>query len=431
MSLFRGQMRQHLDGHKGLTERKDIVVLQPDEFVWIPLYASHSKEFDLLVKEGDQVYVGTKLAVCDKGLVVNIYSSVSGTVQGIEERLYNADVKVNHLKIAVDGNNTVKSDIPVFNAENATQEELVEFMKNAGIVGCGGASFPTYVKYNGVKDIDQVLINGVECEPYITADYKMIEKDLDSMIYGIQIMMKAANTKKATIAIKEKHAELINQVKARIASVEGIELAAVPDVYPMGWERTLIQEVVKKDYDRLTAEIGVIVNNATTAIKLAEAIQSQMPIVRKCLTFSGEALKNPVNVDVPVGMEVSEIIEKLGGYNCEEVRIIRGGPMMGSTAENDSIVIDRATNAITVLKHVEFDAIACLRCGSCTEHCPADLQPVRIANAVAAGNIDAMKKLNALSCIECGLCTYVCPSRIAVTENVRKAKRQLMALPKE
>ena len=192
------------------------------------------------------------------------------------------------------------------------------------------------------------------------------------------------------------------------------------------WDR----EVLHKEYNALPAEAGAIVGNASTAIAIAHAFEDGDAIYEKCLTVSGEGVKKPTNVKVCVGMPVSEIIEACGGYTSENVRLIAGGPMMGKTIVNDMFVVDRAMNAITVLPDKPVDAIACLRCGRCSDHCPSGLQPVRISQALKANDVDEMAKRGASSCIECGLCTYICPSKIDVTENVRKAKR-IVAMKKK
>ena len=235
-------------------------------------------------------------------------------------------------------------------------------------------------------------------------------------------MKKMANAPKVMICIKSSHPDLIDVVKKASAGTD-VEVREVPDVYPMGWERVLVREVLKKEYNVLPAEAGAIVNNATTAIQLARMMEFGEAISMKCLTVSGEEVAHPVNVLTPVGTPVKEIMEAVGGYKDDSVRFISGGPMMGKTIPNDMFVVDRAMNALTVLPHKKDDAIACLRCGRCSDHCPSGLQPVRIAAAVKAGDVVEMEKRGAMSCIECGLCSYVCPSHIDVTENVRKAKR--------
>ena len=299
-------------------------------------------------------------------------------------------------------------------------------MMNAGIIGLGGAGFPTYVKYKFAKDITKLIINAVECEPFITADYKMVQAHKEEFVTGIAAMKKMAMAPEVVIAIKKTHPDLIKFVEDAIKGIEGCSVKAVPDVYPMGWERVLVREIMHKEYDRLPSEVGAIVNNATTAIAFGEALLYGKPIVTKTLTVSGNAVKEPMNVSVPVGVPASEVIAACGGYTCEEVKLIAGGPMMGKTIVNDMFVVDRNMNAITVLENKPFDSIACLRCGKCSDHCPAGLQPVRIAQANKTNDKATVEKLCAMDCIECGLCTYICPSRLDVTENVRRAKRQLM-----
>ena len=269
------------------------------------------------------------------------------------------------------------------------------------------------MKYRGVSGIEKLIINAVECEPFITADYKMVQANVEEMLLGVRTMKRMANAKEALIAIKKSHPDLIDLVEKACAGKD-----------------VLVRELMHKEYEKLPSEVGAVVNNATTAIAFARALTKGEPIVDKVVTVSGTAVREPVNVHVAVGTPVHEIIEACGGYTCDEVKLIAGGPMMGKTIVNDQWVIDRATNAITVLESRPFDSIACLRCGRCSDHCPAGLQPVRIAQAVKLKDSEAMKKRGAMDCIECGLCTYVCPSRIDVTENVRKAKRTLAAAKK-
>lgn len=430
MSLFYGPMRQHIDGHKELTEHEEIVQVKAGKQVFIPLFANHSQNFELLVNEGDRVLVGTKLAVCNEKMVVPIYSSVSGTFTGIAKRMHASLKPVNHMVIENDEQYETCTSFEPMDYEKASREELVEFMMNAGIVGLGGAGFPAYIKYKFAKDVQKLIINAVECEPFITADYKMIENNTAALLTGVKAMKKMAGAPEAVIAIKKSHPELIEKVKAEAANVEGVEVVAVPDVYPMGWERTLVREIMKKEYDRLPSEVGAVVNNATTAIAFANALTKGQAIVNKVVTVSGNGVSKPCNVCVPVGVPASEVIAACGGYTSGEVKLIAGGPMMGKTIVNDMFVIDRPSNALTVLENKPFQSVACLRCGKCSDHCPAGLQPVRIAQAVNTNNKKAFEKLCVMDCIECGLCTYICPSRLDVTENVRKAKRQMMMAKK-
>ena len=430
MSLFKGPMRQHIPGHKELSDHVDIMEVKAGSKVYIPLICGPSVNLEILVKEGDHVSIGTKGAQCNERNVVPIFASVSGTVAGTQKLMHSSLKPVEHLVIENDGlYERIRSFEPL-DYQHADRTALIDFMMNAGIIGLGGAGFPAYIKYKFAKDVKKLIINAVECEPFITADYKMIQAHREEFVTGVAAMKKMAMAPEAVIAIKKTHPDLIQFVEEAIKGMEGFSVAAVPDVYPMGWERVLVREIMHAEYEKLPGEVGAIVNNATTAIAFGEALLTGTPIVSKTLTVSGNAVKNPVNVQVPVGVPASEVIAACGGYTCEDVTLIAGGPMMGKTIVNDKFVIDRNMNALTILENKPFDSIACLRCGKCSDHCPAGLQPVRIAQAVKTNDKKAMEKLCAMDCIECGLCTYICPSRLDVTENVRRAKRQLMLAKK-
>ena len=423
MSLFLGPMSHHIPGRKELTDSKDVMPILPKKEAYIPLAAGANTDFEIFVKEGDAVKIGTKLAQTRSGFFVPIYSSVSGIYKGLQKRMSTSLKPVEHMVIELSEKPDRTKALEPLDYHTATREECVEQVKQAGIVGLGGAGFPTYVKYQKTEGIDCVIVNAVECEPYITADYKVVMNDVSHFVMGCEILKKLAGVEHVYIAIKKSHPDLISMVQDALRDKAGIEVRAVPDVYPMGWERVLVREILHKEYDRLPGEAGAIINNATTAIAIALAFEKGEAIYQKYVTVSGEGIKNPRNILCPVGTPVKELIEACGGYTSESVRLIAGGPMMGKTIVNDQFVVDRATNAIMVLVHHEDDNIECLRCGRCSDHCPAGLQPVRISMAVKAGDAKEMEKRGAMSCIECGLCSYVCPSHIDVTENVRKAKR--------
>jgi electron transport complex protein RnfC len=425
MSIWIGAMQKHLEGHKGLTDHNDIVRVDAGKFVYIPLMSMFSTNIEVLVKEGDSVKVGTMIAKRNDHMTVPFFSSVSGKVVGKQTIMHAVLKPLEHLVIENDGLYEKEQPFSPIDFEKATREELVDFMMNAGIVGCGGAGFPTYMKYKNPQNISILIINAVECEPYITADYREISNNIDDLVLGVKAMLKLSTAKEAWIAIKSPKKELIAKVRAALVGVSGIVVKEVPDVYPMGWERTLVYQLLKKRYDRLPSEIGCIVNNATTAIAFAKAIRTGMPIVEKTLTISGNGIKNPANVNVPVGVKTAEIVAKLGGYVSEDVLLIAGGPMMGKTIPNDQFVVTPYGNAVTILKTEKIDSVACLRCGRCNDTCPAGLLPVRINNAEQAADLDTIVKLRADQCIECGLCTYVCPSKLDVAEGVRRAKRIL------
>lgn len=423
MSLFLGPMHHFIPGHKDLTDKKEILHVSPSKEVYIPLAAGANTDLEVLVQEGDKVEIGTKLAITRSGFFVPIYSSVSGFYRGLKKRMSASLKPIDHMVIELsDSQNKIQALKPL-DYRSASHEECVEQIKQAGIVGLGGAGFPAYIKYQKTEGMECVIINAVECEPYITADYAHTMQNVSRLLLGCEILKKMANVSNVYIAIKKTHPDWIQAVQSHLESKDGISVRSVPDVYPMGWERVLVREILHKEYDRLPGEAGAIISNASTAMAVADAFEDGDAIYQKTVTVSGDGIKEPHNIVCPVGTPVAELISACQGYTSDSVRLIAGGPMMGKTIVNDQFVVDRATNAITVLKHVEDDEIACLRCGRCSDHCPSGLQPVRISMAVKMGNAEEMEKRGALSCIECGLCTYVCPSHIDVTENVRKAKR--------
>ncbi|MBR3128832.1 MAG: RnfABCDGE type electron transport complex subunit C [Solobacterium sp.] len=428
MSFLTGPMHHHLDGHKDLTNHKEILRLEEPDVIWIPLN-NGAAPCTPLVNVGDEVKVGTKIAERNDHFYLPLFSPVSGTVTGIEKKMNSAMKMVDHMRIENDHKKTVEKPFEPFDYEKATREELLDFVKNAGMLGLGGAGFPTYVKYLKPEGIKSFIINGVECEPYLTTDYRSMMDNLELLKTGTLAMFKLSKAERGCVAVKEDKVDLIAELKKTFEGTP-IEIRTVPDIYPAGWERTLVWLLEQKRYDRLPAEVGCIINNASTAIALADALLNGMPVTHKLVTVSGDGVADPHNVYVPVGTTAHDIVQACGGYTSEDCMIIAGGPMMGSAIPNDTFVIGPANNGLTVLKHEPLDVVKCLRCGKCTEMCPSGLEPVRINNAEKVKDIDTLKKLDTLSCIECGLCSYICPSKIDVTEGIRRAKRY-MALVKK
>ena len=427
MSLFTGPMHRHLDGHKDLTLTVEVNTSIDPEYVYIPL--SNGK-CEPCVKVGDEVKVGTKVAERNDHFRLPFFSSVSGKVTAIEKRMTSGLTPADHLVIQNDHKYEKVRPFEPLDYEAASWQELHAFCQDSGMLGLGGAGFPTYVKYANPENVDLLIINAVECEPYITADYKLMSENIDLLVTGVKALFKMSCAKECKVAIKVTKKDFIPVLEKAFANAQGISVFPVPDVYPMGWERTLVYEITKKRYDKLPAEAGCIVSNATTAISFANALVNGMPIVEKMVTVAGDGVKKNCNVSVRVGTSAKEIVAALGGYACDNVLLIAGGPMMGKTITTDEFVIGTYNNALTILKNKDLEPLKCLRCGKCSDHCPAGLQPVRINNAKAAHDLDTVAALDAMSCIECGMCTYVCPSKINVTEGIREAKR-LLALKKK
>lgn len=425
MPFLLGPLRKHIPGLKELTDHNEILTIDSPAEVSVPLMAMNSQDLEVYVNEGDRVLVNQKIAARNDHFVIPLFSPVSGVVKGFKDEFHSwGGKKVKHIVIENDGQYEPSAPTPL-DYQSATKDEIVDHIKDMGIVGCGGAGFPTYLKYKPMTQTPHLIINAVECEPYLTQDYRNILTYLDELVTGVLILRKAGNAEKTHVAIKEDKEEAIAQLKEAFASYSDIEVVGVPNVYPMGWERTLVYELIKKRYDRLPSEVGAVVNNATTAIMVARAFVKGTPINEKMVTVSGDGVKNPHNVLARLGTPIGSIIEACGGYNAEDVHVIHGGPMMGKTMLSDQVVVNPTSNSLTVLVENKVDAIACLRCAACVDHCPAGIMPVKIQDAEKAKNLDLIAKLDVNSCIECGMCTYVCPSKIDVTENMRRAKNAL------
>lgn len=420
MSFLLSNMCRHIDGRKELTEGKPIVTIADDKIseICIPLQIGANVGTPL-VKEGDRVLKGQLIAEATARFYVPFFSSVSGTVKGTKKMMGAQLRPIDYLVIENDFKNEESATLKI-DYEKATKEELVDFMKKMGLLGQGGAGFPAYIKY-GAKDVD-LVINLAECEPYITTDVMCVEEELDMFKFGVEMAMKAAAAKSAHIGIKKTHKELIEKLEAAFKGTN-IYVHAMRDVYPMGFERTLIKEMMHRTYDILPSECGCVVSNAQSLLSFGKTLKTGMPITERVITVSGEGVNNPMNIKCPVGTSVKALLETAGGVKLDECLLLMGGPMMGSSVTKDEICISRINGAVTVLPLPTEKAIGCLRCGKCVETCPMGLQPCLIAKAGKAKDQDALKALETKRCVECGACAYVCPSKINVTDNIRMAKR--------
>ena len=340
---------------------------------------------------------------------VPIISSVSGTV---------VDIKDGYIKIKNDLLEKTEKEIINRDVSKIKKEEFLDIIEKAGIIGMGGAGFPTHMKYKTDKNIELLIVNAVECEPYITADYSIMNEKCNELLEGINNIIRINKINNAILAIKKTNVEVIKKFKEIIDKYPKIELRIVRDIYPMGWERTLIKEVTKKEYDILPIELGIVVNNISTIFAINNALKHDIPLVERIITITGENVKNPGNVMVKIGTSVNEILKFMGGILDDSV-LISGGPMMGVEI-NKTEYIKPQMNCILVLpKPKEENIINCLRCGKCVSACPANLAPVLIKEC---SNKEELIKLQVNKCISCGLCSYICPSRIDLRNIVNEKK---------
>lgn len=428
MNLFSTNRMKHINGHKHPSQDVEVRVLEASRVpvVYFPLVNPKGQPIKVLVNPGDHVQVGDQIALRED-MYVPVFSSVSGVVLENVNKFHPLTGRtVPHLAISNDGKYDFGKGLKTLTLD-ASREEIVTAIKEAGIVGLGGAGFPTFIKYNNVKGIDTLLINGVECEPFLTTDFVVMKEEAITLIKGVQLLMKASEAPNAIIAIKKGKVLVKEAILEALQGVENIKLQEIPDAYPMGWERTLIWKVLGREYDMLPSECHVVVNNAQTTIAIAKALLEGRPVTNRVMTVSGDLVKNPSNIIVPVGTPCEDI---LGAFDIDEskpLHLLAGGPMTSNAITNSDFVTLPQMGGFTLLTPVNYDEVACLRCGACTANCPASLQPVEIKLAVEGKNVARIEKLNAMKCIECGLCSYVCPSKIEVTEFVKKAKTILRA----
>ena len=340
---------------------------------------------------------------------VPIISSVSGTV---------VDIKDGYIKIKNDLLEKTEKEIINRDVSKIKKEEFLDIIEKAGIIGMGGAGFPTHMKYKTDKNIELLIVNAVECEPYITADYSIMNEKCNELLEGINNIIRINKINNAILAIKKTNVEVIKKFKEIIDKYPKIELRIVRDIYPMGWERTLIKEVTKKEYNILPIELGIVVNNISTIFAINNALKHDIPLVERIITITGENVKNPGNVMVKIGTSVNEILKFMGGILDDSV-LISGGPMMGVEINKTDYIKSQMDCILVLPKPKEENIINCLRCGKCVSACPANLAPVLIKEC---SNKEELIKLQVNKCISCGLCSYICPSRIDLRNIVNEKK---------
>ena len=420
-STFGQKYIPEMDSTKALTADSEVIAFDP-ESIYVPLVDPvSSKPIALNVKVGDEVKVGTVIGVRTE-TSIPVFATVSGVVAK-EELLFHAAIGRNVKHFVITNDHKYEKE-PLLNAldENASSEELIERLKISGLLGFGGAGFPTYLKYQNASNIDTVIINGVECETHLTDDYSVLLNFKDEIVAGLKCLMRAAKAKNGYIVFKEKYKEL-KQVYASVETENPeIKIAFVSNKYPAGWERQLVKAVTKKTYNKYPVEVGVIVNNAETALHAGRAILKGEVVTQKTMTVSGHGIANPSKVNLPIYTRAIDVINFLGGYTADSVSVSFGGAMTSRGVMDDKAAILPFTRGLTILPRIKLNTLPCLHCGTCTEHCPTGLQPVEIQYAQIAKNTDKIMSLEPWECIQCGLCSYVCPIKIDVADYVKKAK---------
>lgn len=409
--------------NKNMSLSDKLVECKRPDVVYIPLVNHLNLNCECLVEVGDKVLKGSVIGKRNDNIDLPIHSSVSGKVVGIEERLYLNGDKV---KCVVIENDFLEKQADLTGAKPTitaySKDEFIDLLKKCAVTGMGGSDFPTYIKYQ--CDLKTIIVNAVECEPYITADFMMVKQHADEILEAIDAIMEINGIEKGVIAIREGEAVMRSKFEQYLGTYPKISLVNVRNVYPMGWERLLIKEALGIEYDKVPGEKGIVINNVSTIYAIYKALKYRKPISRRIVTVTGDCINEPKNIMIKIGTSMKEVIAEFGGYKKEDkIRFIAGGPMMGHCLEDDDLIVTKNLNCVLVIKDTDEDAIPCLRCGRCIAVCPAGICPVLIRDKVK--DFEALKYLHPEKCIECGLCSYICPSKIRVRESVREAKKEI------
>ena len=422
--------------HRKHTADCETVVMPPPETIILAMSQHLGVPCDPVVGPGDAVEVGQMVGDSDKPLSAPVHSGVSGTVKAITELLLPGGRTTKAVVIESDGEQRVHSSVkpPVIE----THEDFLNDVRNSGLVGLGGAGFPTYIKLNP-KDpgaIDTILINAAECEPYITADYRECMENSWDIVSGVQAVMEFLDAGRVIIAVERNKPAAIAELSKIAAKVSapGREVAVkgLPARYPQGAEKVLIQACTgrKVPPGGLPADVGCVVMNVTSAAVLARYLKTGMPLVTKRITVDGSAVAHPQNIRVTIGTPLHEVLAFAGGLSAPVHKLLMGGPMMGLALMDDQLPVLKQNNAILAFAEPDArmeSATTCIRCGRCVDACPMHLLPPSIARAYAVGDTDEMKRLGTMTCMECGCCSYSCPAHRPIVQVVRMAKDAVRA----
>ena len=412
------------------THITDFVEIKPKQVV-IPMVQHIGAPCTPLVQVGDRVLRGQKIGD-GEGLCVPVHSSVSGTVVAVEPRPHTSGRMINAVVIENDFKDEVGPANPIQGAlEDIAIDDILHNIREAGIVGMGGAAFPGNVKaLSAMGNVDTLIANACECEPYITADDSLLRTQPERVLEGMRIMKRVLNPNRVVLAVEDNKAKAIEILRTFHEEYPEIEIAVLPTRYPQGAEKQLIQALTGREVEpgKLPVSVGCAVFNVSTYAAIFRAVREGIPLTKRIVTISGEAIAEPQNFYVRIGTSFHDLIEVAGGLHDKTERVISGGPMMGFAQSDLSVPVVKATNSILcLLKDLNgaADNPVCIRCGKCVEVCPMRLQPLYMYRFQLASDLKALERLNLLDCIECGSCAFTCPGKLPLVECFRKGKQML------
>jgi len=422
---------------KQFTEDVPINTLLPPEGheVIFPLLMHMGVPCEPLVEKGQRVLLGEKIGDSSALFCAPVHASVSGIVKDIRPHLTIAGTIVNSIIIENDGKFEEHESIkPRGTYEDLSREEILKIIREAGIVGLGGAGFPTHVKLSPPPDkkIDTVIVNGCECEPYLTTDNRIMIEESNRIVTGLKIILKVIQTARGIIAIENNKPEAIEHLKEFCADIPDIKVAVVKTKYPQGCEKQLVNAITGREVPSggIPIDVGCLVNNVDTVIAIHRSILRGRPLMRKVVTLTGGAIRNPGNYKMRIGTLLSDLVELSGGFKSKPAKIVVGGPMMGTAIFDTDVPIVKTTEGIIFFTDEEAyipPERNCIRCGTCVERCPAGLIPTELNTDILREDSSAFIKHNGLDCIECGSCSYICPAKRRLSQAIRTIRRVELA----
>lgn len=436
LPTFKGGLHPHDNKH--FTKNAETIIMKPPKTVYIPLQQHIGAPARACVKKGDNVYLGQKIADAGGFVSTPIHSSVSGTVKKIEPVPHALGGHVMSIIIDNDGQDTIDPSIKEYennprDINNITKEEIKKLVMDSGIVGMGGATFPTHVKLSPPPDtkIDLLVVNGAECEPYLTSDYRLMLEQSEKIFKGMIAAMKVLGASNGVIGIEDNKKDAYEVLNEFTKIYPSIKVTLVRTRYPQGSEKHLIYAVSKRKVPNgaLPMAVGTAVINVSTAAAISDMVEFNKPLYERYVTISGQAVAKPGNFLVRIGTLLDDLIKECGGLTTEATKVLLGGPMMGIAQQRTDVPVIKGSSGFLFLTEKEsskIDENPCLRCGKCYYACPMGLLPGEISTAYRYGDLEQAEKLGALNCIECGICSYTCPSGQDLVQSIRAAKTKIM-----
>ncbi|MFV0362169.1 MAG: electron transport complex subunit RsxC [Suipraeoptans sp.] len=438
MAIFTFKGGIHPSDGKDYAKDKAITELKPESDLVFPVSQHIGAPASPVVAKGDEVLRGQKIAEASGFVSAPIYSSVSGTVKNIEKRLTSTGMRVNSIVIENDGEYKEVEFSKTNDVSQLSKEDILKHISEAGIVGMGGAGFPTHVKLSPKEPdkIDYIIANCAECEPYITADYRRMLENGKELVEGLKIILKLFDNAKGIIAIEDNKPDCVKHLQELTKDDENIEVKALQTKYPQGGERHLIYATTKRaiNSSMLPADAGCVVDNVETIINIYYAVAEGKPLMDRVTTVSGDAVNEPGNYKVMIGTNVQDLIIASGGFKEEPKKLISGGPMMGFSMYTLDAPITKTSSAILAFTKdevEEHDPTPCINCGRCVEVCPGRVVPSRLADIAEHGDEESFLAHEGLECCECGCCSYVCPAKRPLKQSIASMRKQALANKKK